>query len=220
MVNRPAFSLKAFMILYNVYQIIASVNCVRLFLSTGARFWSLECPDTHNVSKERIHDIANFLYWLKVTELSETVVFILRKKMTQVSVLHVFHHCSTIGLVYTSISADFGKKLLTIGLNLIFLSTDTGVHFGFFINSIIHVMMYGYYLITAIFGNSIATNMGFIKKSITSMQLIQFVIVILQLSMYKMIGCSFSNYLYAFYITTLSIFVFLFYDFYRKAYKA
>lgn len=114
--NRSAFNLKAFMIFYNVYQIIASVNCVRLFLSTGARFWSLECPDTHNVSKETIYDIANFLYWLKVTELSETIVFILRKKMNQVSLLHVFHHCSTIGLVYTSISADFSKKFLTIGL--------------------------------------------------------------------------------------------------------
>lgn len=79
--------------------------------------------------------------------------------------------------------------------------------------------MYGYYLVTAIFGNAIAHKLRIIKKSITSMQLVQFVVVILQLSMYKVIGCSFSIYLYGYYTATLAIFLYLFYDFYRTAYK-
>lgn len=104
-------------------------------------------------------------------------------------------------------------------MKLFFSISDTGAHFGFFVNSIIHVIMYGYYLIAAIFGNSVGNKLIIIKKSITSMQLIQFVIVILQLSMYKFIGCSFSIYLYGYYIATLAIFLYLFYDFYKKAYK-
>lgn len=117
MANRPSLSLKTYMVFYNVYQIIASANCIRLFLSTGARFWSSECPETHQIPDEAILKIANFLYWLKVSELSETFVFILRKKMKQMSLLHIFHHCSTVCLVYTSISTNFSNKLLPQALS-------------------------------------------------------------------------------------------------------
>lgn len=47
--------------------------------------------------------MARWVWWifiLKIIELSDTVIFILRKKYNQVSFLHVYHHSMTVVMVW------------------------------------------------------------------------------------------------------------------------
>lgn len=73
-------------------------------------------------------------YMAKIIELLDTVFFVLRKKTSQVSFLHVYHHtlmpiCAFIGVKYLA-----GGHGTLLGL----------------INSFIHVLMYTYYMLSAI----------------------------------------------------------------------
>lgn len=72
-------------------------------------------------------------YMAKIIELLDTVFFVLRKKTSQVSFLHVYHHtlmpiCAFIGVKYLA-----GGHGTLLGL----------------INSFIHVLMYTYYMLSA-----------------------------------------------------------------------
>lgn len=72
-------------------------------------------------------------YMCKIIELLDTVFFVLRKNQRQVTFLHVYHHtlmpiCGFIGTKYFA-----GGHGTLLGL----------------INSFIHVLMYGYYLVSA-----------------------------------------------------------------------
>lgn len=78
---------------------------------------------------------AVWLYYMaKIIELLDTVFFVLRKKTSQVSFLHLYHHslmpvCAFIGVKYFA-----GGHGTLLGL----------------INSFIHVLMYMYYMLSAI----------------------------------------------------------------------
>lgn len=77
-------------------------DCQVLFITDNAvlSFW--ECRDFGKSSEHvrRHFELSHFLFWLKLSELIETVIFVLRKKQNQVSKLHIFHHFSTVTLVY------------------------------------------------------------------------------------------------------------------------
>lgn len=54
--------------------------------------------------------ITYFTFWLKIVELTDTVVFVLRKKRNQITYLHVFHHASTMTLMYLLVKYYRGMK--------------------------------------------------------------------------------------------------------------
>lgn len=93
-------------------------------------------------------------FLLKVADLLDTVFFVLRKKDRQITFLHLYHHTGMVVLTWA------GTKWFPGGH-----SVFTG-----FINSIIHVVMYGYYLLTA-FSPAHKTNVWW-KKYITQMQIV------------------------------------------------
>lgn len=101
---RKPLSLRQFMVWYDVYQIVACIFLMKSIQETNVRFWGPYCfathPDPLNREDERFIEL--FSYWLKVSEMSETIVFLLRKKNNQVTLLHVFHHCVTVTFVYIS----------------------------------------------------------------------------------------------------------------------
>lgn len=100
---------------------------------------------------------AAFIYWIgKIVELCDTLFMILRHKKRQISFLHVFHHSSMLLL------ADYACNL----------APWPPVVLGLVMNSCIHVVMYGYYALTALFPLRDFTW----KKLITQLQMIQFLI--------------------------------------------
>ena len=100
---------------------------------------------------------AMWVYWLsKLYELLDTVFMILRHKRRQISFLHVFHHSSITML------ADWAC----------FVSPVPSVAPILAMNSIVHVFMYGYYCLTALY----PLHDFEWKKRITQMQIIQFLV--------------------------------------------
>ncbi|KAG1652467.1 Elongation of very long chain fatty acids protein 4 [Nymphon striatum] len=140
-------------------------------------------------------------FWIsKFVELLDTIYFVLRKKDRQVTVLHVYHHCTMIFNVWITI------KLSPVG------------HFTFigFTNSFVHFPMYAYYGLAAI-GPHMQKYLGW-KKYITTIQLIQFVLNIFHGTQVLFNNCDVS--LTIAYISVFQSFVFLilFLNFYHHTY--
>lgn len=97
------------------------------------------------------------MYWYylaKITELLDTVFFVLRKKDKQISFLHVYHHGGMPFIGYVLTKYFPGGHIVFAGL----------------LNSIVHVVMYTYYMISAM-GPKYQKYLWW-KKHITSMQLV------------------------------------------------
>lgn len=91
---------------------------------------------------------------LKIIDLLDTVFFVLRKKNNQISFLHLYHHTGMVILTWNAAKFFPGGH-----------SVFTG-----FINSIIHVVMYAYYLVSA-YEPQYKNNIWW-KKYITQMQIV------------------------------------------------
>lgn len=92
---------------------------------------------------------------LKLIDLAETVVFVLRKKQEQISFLHVYHHVSTILLLW------FMTKYYAV----------TMTSFGILINCAVHVIMYTYYYLSTL-GPNMQKILSPYKPIITSVQMV------------------------------------------------
>lgn len=105
-------------------------------------------------------DGVHFYFILKIVDLLDTVFFVLRKKNNQITFLHVYHHTGMVVLTWNATK---------------FLAGGHSVFTGF-INSIIHIVMYCYYLVTA-FSVKHKNNVWW-KKYITQMQIVSIFIFI------------------------------------------
>lgn len=98
---------------------------------------------------------AVWLYYIaKISELLDTVFFVLRKKERQISFLHLYHH------TLMPVCAFIGVKYFAGG---------HGTLLGF-INSFIHIIMYAYYLLSAM-GPKVQKYLWW-KKYITILQIV------------------------------------------------
>lgn len=163
MKDRKPFELKNTLIIYNIVQVILSVILVIEGLEGGWRkHYNYRCQPvdyTRNPIAMRMARAVWLYYMCKITELLDTVFFVLRKKQRQITFLHLYHHtlmpiCGLIGIKYFA-----GGHGTLLGL----------------INSFIHVIMYTYYLLAAM-GPQMQKYLWW-KRYLTIMQIVQFLIV-------------------------------------------
>lgn len=144
-----------------------------------------------------------YLFFLtKLIELLDTVFFVLRKKQEQITFLHVFHHS------IVPLFCWIGIKLAPGGPN------------GFFplVNSFIHVLMYTYYALSTL-GESIKRHLWW-KKYLTRLQMIQFVLVMINAGKTFMSkDCKFPLLFAYLQATIATTFFILFAIFYKSAYQ-
>jgi elongation of very long chain fatty acids protein 7 len=93
-------------------------------------------------------------YMAKISELLDTVFFILRKKYNQVTFLHLYHH-TVMPLIGWGVTKYFPG--------------GHGIFVGF-INSFVHIIMYTYYMLAAI-GPQLQKYLWW-KKYITNLQMV------------------------------------------------
>lgn len=207
MQNRPAFQLKNLMIVYNGVQVLFSIWLCTLTLEIDllnlmvAADCAREDRKAVNPMQLALSRGAWWYFFAKIIELLDTVFFVLRKKQNQVTFLHVYHH---------TITALFSWCYLKL------LPGEQGIVIGF-LNSLVHVVMYSYYLIAAL-GPSYRKYLWW-KKYMTWMQLAQFGIMLCYLTFLLAIDCKLPKALTYFFATNVTIFIYLFSDFYRKAYR-
>ncbi|XP_066993702.2 very long chain fatty acid elongase AAEL008004 [Anabrus simplex] len=206
MMDRKPFELKKIIQLYNVVQIIANVyifaQCLRLGWA-GTYSWTCEPVDYSNTptALEVAHGVYHF-FLIKVLDLLDTIFFVLRKKSSQISFLHVYHHA--------------GMVMLTWGAAK-YLPGGHGTFLGF-INSFVHIIMYSYYLLASLSSDS--RKYLWWKKHLTQLQMVQFFfITIHSLQLLFVENCGYPVWTTAVVVPQNAFMSALFYDFYRKAYR-
>nr|CAH7747774.1 unnamed protein product [Callosobruchus chinensis] len=137
MENRKPFNLRNVLIVYNFVQCIFSAWIFYEYLMSG--WWgsySFRCQPVDYSNDPMALRMARTCWWYyfsKFTEFFDTLFFILRKKNSHVSTLHVIHH---------------GCMPFSVWMGMKFAP---GGHSTFFalLNTFVHIVMYFYYMIAA-----------------------------------------------------------------------
>jgi len=204
MKDRKPFKLDSFIIAFNVFQVLANgINvtvALRHFLKQDPNWLCILPPygDT-SYSAKVVTQCCYYYFLLKITDLFDTVFFILRKKEQQATFLHIYHHFGMIVMTYVEV------KFLSGGGHAIILGL---------VNSYVHLIMYGYYLATSL-KIDVA---NYWKKIITQIQMIQFAVIIVHNVIPLFVPCNFFKVGNFFLIAQNSFMLFLFSDFYYKTY--
>lgn len=158
MEKRQPFKLDKIIKCYNLSQVaICAYITVEAYRYTFARGYNLFCqPVDYSMDPDayRIAQIGHYYFLTKVVDLLDTIFFILKKKNSHVSFLHVYHHAGMVALTW------MGTKYFAGGH-----SVFTG-----WINSFVHVIMYFYYFLTSIDAKYKQSSW---KKYITQLQMVE-----------------------------------------------
>lgn len=209
--SKRTFELKWPLRAYNLCMIVCNMYA---FLH-GARIlnFGLSCFECNPVDgQDRSAQTMELLHfgWLfvasRLIEWLDTVFFVLRNRIRQVTKLHVFHHSFVPLIAWTYLKYNPTHAMAFFPL----------------INSFVHAIMYTYYLL-ATFGPQVRPYLWW-KRYLTSMQMLQFVLILIQLAS---IGLSSDErcrslargwILVAF--VGASLFLWLFYLFYTETYNS
>ncbi|XP_020293881.1 elongation of very long chain fatty acids protein AAEL008004-like [Pseudomyrmex gracilis] len=211
MKNRQAFNLRTFMLFYDVFQILANAWLVHGHISAGwFTEYTIKCNNNNGdpTSKTgfKLITISWWILILKLIDYIETCIFVLRKKQNQVSTLHVYHHVSNVFFVWY-----FVKYIVEPRITLVSL-----------MNCFIHIIMYTYYFIAA-WSITVQQKISVFKPYITKTQMMQFVAMIcygLQAFLDpECKGSKRTKQLVFIFLLNLLLFLYLFYDFYKKTYN-
>lgn len=206
MEHRASYGCTRLMIVYNIYNIVVNVwffyeslTC----LDYGRLLFVFEYPSRHDWSLKTLHCCKMlYLFMLsKLVDMLDTVFFVLRKKMKQVSVLHVYHHSIVPIIIWMAV------KLM-----------PTGGPAGLFplLNSAIHAMMYTYYTLSAL-GPSFRPYI-FWKKYLTIAQLAQFAAYMVHGTLFLFVQQGYPKFIvYLAYIQN-PLFFMMFYTFFQNTY--
>ncbi|XP_033215082.1 elongation of very long chain fatty acids protein 7-like isoform X1 [Belonocnema kinseyi] len=203
MKNRPAYELNTFIRLYNMFQITANAYIVYEILAVYPDAAALRCCTVDyslNPDAIKIARIFYFFALLKIIDLIETGLFVLRKKNNQISFLHVYHHLSTV--FYSMMFARY----MAGGMSVFFVSMNSGIH----------AIMYSYYFFSNIEGIKEAIHP--FKRYITIIQMVQFVFMLLHALIGLSPFCSITKVPVILMVPNILLNFSLFYYFYRKTY--
>ncbi|KAL6459142.1 hypothetical protein MHYP_G00326140 [Metynnis hypsauchen] len=206
MENRKSFDLKRVLVVYNFSVVVLSLYMSYEFVMSGwGTGYSFGC-DLVDYSRSpqamRMARTCWLYYFSKFIELLDTVFFVLRKKNNQITFLHVYHH-SIMPFTWW-----LGVKFAPGGLGT----------FHAFLNCIVHVIMYTYYGLSAL-GPAYQKFLWW-KKHLTSVQLLQFVIVTCHIGQYFfMKDCPYPYPVFIYIIAVYGVvFLLLFLNFWYHAY--
>jgi elongation of very long chain fatty acids protein 4 len=203
--KRKPLNIKNIMIFYNIYQVFFSAILIIVgFSSSGIRDFALRLGCVGENRNEEVlrvlYHLGWWFYFNKIVELLDTVFFVLRKKQTHVSFLHVFHHCDAVIFTWCFLK---------------YSSDEQGLVVGFF-NSIVHVVMYFYYLL-AVMGPKFKRFLGW-KRFVTMLQILQFVIIIFYFAIMFLRECQIHYIVVACLVINTVVFLVLFLKFYYRTY--
>ncbi|XP_029679363.1 elongation of very long chain fatty acids protein AAEL008004-like [Formica exsecta] len=207
MKHRKPYQLKNILVIYNFLQIIISTWLFWEGLTgawlNGSYNWRCEPVDFSYSPKALRIARGVYMYFLaKLTELLDTVFFVLRKKEKQITFLHMYHHT-----VMPMISWGATK----------YYPGGHGIFIGI-INSFVHIIMYTYYLLAALLPHYQYQRYLWWKKYITTLQMTQFCLAFLHNCQLLFYDCDYPKISLVFVLPNAVFFYFLFSDFYNNAY--
>jgi elongation of very long chain fatty acids protein 7 len=113
MEKREPFNVTLLIRLYNIFQVI----CCTLYVIGGYQlgftfenFLRCESFSFLSDSDKQVIKIGSWLFLLlRVFEFSETFLFVLRKKQSQASFLHIFHHIGSVLMTWLFLASGAGE---------------------------------------------------------------------------------------------------------------
>ncbi|KAG8195040.1 hypothetical protein JTE90_029620 [Oedothorax gibbosus] len=206
MKNYKSMDLRYTIRVYNFGQVIFNAIILIQLVTFGARIWPHRCQILYNPNYPVFFRDASRIIWhiflIKLSDLLDTVFFVLRKKNRQITILHVFHHAGMVLLFHTGIST------INIGYYILVCIC---------INTFIHSIMYFYYFLAA-FGPEMQKYLWW-KRYLTQMQIFQFIVVLVYMTWAFITGCEqMAPFELSIYIFTLLILL-LFVNFYFKSFR-
>ncbi|KAF3427942.1 hypothetical protein E2986_02472 [Frieseomelitta varia] len=163
MANRKPFKLRGTLVAYNAFQVVFSLGMLyevsdSIHLMSGWLLdYSYKCQPvdySHNPSALRMANLCWWYFISKFTEFADTIFFVLRKKDSQVTFLHLYHHS------LTPLETWICVKFIPGGHGTL----------GNLINNAVHVIMYMYYMVSAM-GPEYQKYLWW-KKHLTTVQLV------------------------------------------------
>ncbi|XP_051165681.1 elongation of very long chain fatty acids protein AAEL008004 isoform X2 [Leptopilina boulardi] len=204
MEHRKPYRLNNVLVVYNFIQVLLSIWLFYEGLDAAwLKKYSWKCEPVDFSNSPDALRIARgvYIYFLaKISELLDTVFFVLRKKESQITFLHMYHHT-----VMPMISWGATK----------YYPGGHGTFIGV-INSFVHIIMYTYYLLAALLPQY--QKYLWWKKYITTLQMGQFCLAFLHSCQLLFHDCDYPKWSLIFILPNASFFYFLFSDFYNKTY--
>ncbi|KAF0770044.1 elongation of very long chain fatty acids protein 4-like [Aphis craccivora] len=197
MENREPFKIKRIMMVYNILQAIYNIFIISEFYAQGWHF-----------------------FLSKIFDLLDTVFFVLRKKQSHVSFLHVYHHVNMVVTTWTFLRFIKGQQGALCGI----------------LNALIHSIMYSYYFLSALgpqmkkylWWKKYLTRLQIVSKNVQSHTInnyrlckssIQFIIGLVYGISLFIYDCKFPRLFTIYMIFDVLLFLYLFLIFYKKTYK-
>lgn len=203
--RQPFRGLKKFMAVYNAAQVIFSAWIFSM-LGRGGWFndsYSFQCQLCDYSENPEAVMMMHGAYWFlisKFVDYFDTIFMVANKKYNQVTPLHVVHHS------LMAINMYFGVRYMPGGHST----------FLCLLNSFVHIVMYFYYGLTSL-GPWIRPYLWW-KRHLTKLQITQFCAIIAHATQLLFIDCTVPAAVTRWTIGTTWMFLYLFVDFYIKAY--
>ncbi|CAG2117655.1 unnamed protein product [Medioppia subpectinata] len=194
------FAYNVFMVVSNAYFFALSIR----WLDYGRRAFEFEFPsrtDTSAATLEQIDETVLYGY-TKFIDLIDTVFFVLRKKHSHLTFLHLYHHFMVPVLGWSAIK--LGPTCQPIAVFAI-------------LNTLVHVIMYSYYALSA-FGPSVQRFLWW-KRYITLLQISQFCVFVTYGAFSAALTSGWPKGLYWIGWVQNPLFLLLFLNFYRQSYR-
>ncbi|CAN8027084.1 unnamed protein product, partial [Ixodes persulcatus] len=206
MKNREPFEITNIIRVYNLGMVALNARFLYILLKKTylpGGHYSLWCQGITGHMDEEMkgyYEGGWFFIAVKYVDFLDTVFFVLRKKFTHITHLHVIHHTIVaVNVWYWGLFAPEGQPALGLGLNVF-----------------VHIVMYSYYFLATL-GPSVRKYLWW-KKYLTRLQIAQFVIIILHLSIPLYVDCGFPRYLVYLGSAQTFLILCLFVNFYIQAY--
>ncbi|KAL3197787.1 hypothetical protein MRX96_044717 [Rhipicephalus microplus] len=206
MKNREPFQIINIIRFYNLFSIAVAIRFLYLVLKftyLPGGHYNLWCQGITGYMTDEMREYyrTGWIYIaIRYTDLLDTVFFVLRKKFTHVSLLHVLHHTIVAANTwFFALFAPEGQPTLSMCLNVF-----------------VHVIMYSYYFL-ATFGPSVRKYLWW-KKYLTTLQIVQFVLIMIHLSIPLFVDCGFPRHLIMLGNVQTFLILCLFVNFYIQTY--
>ncbi|CAN7946965.1 unnamed protein product [Ixodes hexagonus] len=205
MKNRDPYELKGVIMVYNLFQVLANVYFLSqiFYHSFYAAGYNLFCQGLTYSTDPHAISLLNALYWylwVRVADFLDTIFFVMKKKFTHITVLHVVHH---------TIVVFSGWMFLQFG-------GDGQVVFGVCLNSFVHIIMYTYYFLACL-GPQVQKYLWW-KRYLTRVQIGQFIVIIAHALIPVFVDCGYPRVLICIAIPQVVLILGLFVNFYVQSY--
>jgi len=205
MKNRDPYNVVDLIRLYNAFQVVACSIFVYKAQQIGFSFRFIWKCEKFEFFTDLTRLEVSIGYWLflilRCIEFIETVFFVVRKKQSQATFLHIFHHIGSVLMTFLFIIMEAEYMAIYIAI----------------INSCVHMVMYSYYFFSSFQNKKLMQIMKHIKPFITIMQLVQFIIIIVHLTIAILPSCG-CGYFFHLQLINFIVLTFLFGQFFIQTY--